>query len=190
VLRKAVQIDQYWNEDLAAAHAEQATNNADEKPCQHECHERQSRPAWASGSTCLAGHVAPDSADEGLGGSRSDFVVGECGADLLHAVEVTHSLTDAARAVGWSYRHAWGYVRRAERRLGVRLAQSTPGKGRERGTVLTPAGEQLLAWVRDLQRRAAEATRDAPRFVTSGATPKANIGLQPAAAGETVSRRG
>ena len=91
------------------------------------------------------------------------FVVGEGGAELLQAVQVMRSLTRAARAVGWSYRHAWGYVRRAESRLGVRLTQSTPGRGRERGTVLTPAGEQLLACVRDLQSRASGATRGMPR---------------------------
>ncbi|MBI2834190.1 MAG: LysR family transcriptional regulator [Acidobacteria bacterium] len=96
------------------------------------------------------------------------FVMGEGGAELLHAVQVTRSLTQAAQAVGWSYRHAWGYLRRAEMRLGVRLTQSMPGRGRARGTVLTSAGEQLLAFVRDLQTRASGATRQAPQFATSG----------------------
>ena len=96
------------------------------------------------------------------------FVVGEGGAELLHAVSVNRSLTQAARAVGWSYRHAWGYLRRAEMRLGAVLTQSIPGKGRARGTVLTPAGERLLAAVRDLQNRASGAIRRAPRFVASG----------------------
>ena len=119
------------------------------------------------------------------------FVLGEGGADLLQAVSANRSLARAAQTVGWSYRHAWGYLRRAEMLLGVRLTQSTPGRGRERGSVLTAAGEDLLAWLRDLQHRANRAARHAAQFVRPRLNrPKANKHLQPAAAGVITSRRG
>lgn len=66
------------------------------------------------------------------------------------------SLAKAARDVGWSYRHAWGYLRRAERVLGVRLAEALAGKGESRGMTLTSQGQTVLATLmkaRDAVRR-------------------------------------
>lgn len=72
------------------------------------------------------------------------FVIGEGGLDLLSHIDRLHSLTGAAQAVGWSYRHAWGYLRNAERRLGSPLVLTSPGKGARRGTMLSPVGSDLL----------------------------------------------
>ena len=76
-----------------------------------------------------------------------DFVIGECGADLLAGIARHGSLAQAAMGAGWSYRHAWGYVRRAERVLGIPLVERVPGKGSARGMRLTLAARQLLARV-------------------------------------------
>jgi molybdate transport system regulatory protein len=73
------------------------------------------------------------------------FVIGEGGAELLRAVEVRGSLAQGAREIGWSYRHAWGYLRRAERVLGVALVATKPGKGSARGTVITNAARDIVA---------------------------------------------
>lgn len=83
------------------------------------------------------------------------FVIGDGGLELLNHIQRLRSLTKAAQAVGWSYRHAWGYVRNAERRLGLPLATTSPGKGTSRGTALTAAGRQVLTRL----RRAREAAR-------------------------------
>ena len=63
---------------------------------------------------------------------------------MLHAIDRVHSLTHAARAVGWSYRHAWGYLRNAEQQLGVALVVTSPGKGSERGTMFSEHGRVVL----------------------------------------------
>ena len=73
------------------------------------------------------------------------FAIGEGGAELLRAVEVRGSLTEGAREIGWSYRHAWGYVRRAEAVLGVALVRTRPGKGSARGAVITDAAREIVA---------------------------------------------
>ena len=78
------------------------------------------------------------------------FVIGEGGFELLHSVRVTGSLTAAARIIGWSYRHAWGYLRRAENRLGERLTICKAGKGRNRGMTVTVAADGLIQMGRDL----------------------------------------
>lgn len=72
------------------------------------------------------------------------FVIGEGGLDLLRHIDRLRSLTGAAQAVGWSYRHAWGYLRNAELRLGSPLVLTSPGKGSRRGTTLSPVGSDIL----------------------------------------------
>ena len=73
------------------------------------------------------------------------FAIGEGGAELLRAVDVRGSLAEGARQVGWSYRHAWGYVRRAEGVLGVPWVSTKPGRGSARGTVITDAAREIVA---------------------------------------------
>jgi molybdate transport system regulatory protein len=80
------------------------------------------------------------------------FVVGDGGLQLLHAIDRHGSLTAAARAVGWSYRHAWAYLRRAQDVLGVPLARARPGKGARRGTALTEAGHAVLGELMEARR--------------------------------------
>ena len=72
------------------------------------------------------------------------FVIGEGGAELLQAVDRLGSLAEGARQIGWSYRHAWGYVRRAEEVLGVSLVVTKPGKGAARGAVITDAARDIV----------------------------------------------
>ena len=85
------------------------------------------------------------------------FVIGEGGLDLLDAISASASLREAARTIGWSYRHAWGYLRNAERFIGGPLTGAVPGKGKNRGTALTATGRmvrRLLATLRTKTIRA------------------------------------
>jgi molybdate transport system regulatory protein len=81
------------------------------------------------------------------------FVIGEGGLDLLDSIVRSGSLTRAARHVGWSYRHAWGYLKNAERVLRVRLTTAKPGKGHRRGTILTEAGRALFQELSSLRQK-------------------------------------
>ena len=77
------------------------------------------------------------------------FVIGDGGLRLLLGILEHGSLLRAAREIRWSYRHAWGYLRRAEAALGAPLTEARPGKGASRGMALTETGrlvlEQLVA---------------------------------------------
>ena len=53
---------------------------------------------------------------------------------LLVSIQRTGSISQAARAVGLSYRYAWGLLREGESFFGDPLMD----KGRGRGTTLTP----------------------------------------------------
>jgi molybdate transport system regulatory protein len=77
------------------------------------------------------------------------FVIGDGGLKLLLGVLEHGSLLGAAREIGWSYRHAWGYLKHAEAALSAPLTTPRPGKGASRGMTLTETGrlvlEQLMA---------------------------------------------
>jgi molybdate transport system regulatory protein len=77
------------------------------------------------------------------------FVIGDGGLKLLLGVLEHGSLLGAAREIGWSYRHAWGYLKQAEAALGTPLTTPRAGKGASRGMALTETGrvvlEQLVA---------------------------------------------
>lgn len=80
------------------------------------------------------------------------FAIGEGGGELLKAVDTAGSLAGAARQIGWSYRHAWGYVRRAERVLGLSLIQTKPGKGTNRGAALTDDAKSVIDTLLNVRR--------------------------------------
>ena len=84
---------------------------------------------------------------------------------ILDAIDAHGSLSAAARALGMSYRGLWARLRRSERRLGFPLVVSHPGCGHESGTVLTPAGRELLERYRELLRRVKTAADDAAREI-------------------------
>lgn len=86
------------------------------------------------------------------------FAIGDGGLHLLQRISATGSLAAAVREIGWSYRHAWGYLRRAEEVLGVPLIIARPGKGAARGASLTAHGRLVLERLAALRQRVDDAT--------------------------------
>jgi molybdate transport system regulatory protein len=89
-----------------------------------------------------------------LGG---EFFAGDGGIYLLGGIVRHGSLARAVRDIGWSYRHAWGYLRRAERALQAPLVRNRAGRGASRGMDLTETGHLLLERLRVLRDRIDEA---------------------------------
>jgi 8-oxo-dGTP diphosphatase len=72
------------------------------------------------------------------------FIISDGRAKLLRMIKETGSLSDAAKKMNMSYRHAWGILHRIAQNAGGDVVHSTRG-GREGGeTVLTPLGEEIL----------------------------------------------
>ena len=86
-----------------------------------------------------------------------EFFVGDGGIHLLGGIFQFGSLAQAVREIGWSYRHAWGYLRRAERALGTAIVRNRSGRGTARGMELTETGHLLLERMRALRDRLDEA---------------------------------
>lgn len=85
-----------------------------------------------------------------LGG---EFMIGDGGLHLLGGIIQHGSLAQAVREIGWSYRHAWGYLRRAESALRTPIVRNRPGRGAARGMELTETGHLLLERLRTLRER-------------------------------------
>ena len=99
------------------------------------------------------------------------FVMGDGGLYLLRAIRQRGSLTLAARDVGWSYRHAWEYIRRAERVLGMVLTGAVPGK--ESVISMPPPGSAQ----RSLSRRRCRRMRPSSSVTTADAATTRLLGL-------------
>jgi molybdate transport system regulatory protein len=82
-----------------------------------------------------------------------EFMIGDGGLHLLRGIRQHGSLAQAVREIGWSYRHAWGYLRRAEIALQAPIVRNRPGRGAARGTELTETGLLLLERLRSLRDR-------------------------------------
>ena len=89
-----------------------------------------------------------------LGG---EFFAGDGGIHLLGGIIRHGSLARTVREIGWSYRHAWGYLRRAERALQTPVVRNRPGRGAARGMELTETGHLLLERLQALRDRVDEA---------------------------------
>jgi molybdate transport system substrate-binding protein len=78
-------------------------------------------------------------------------VLGDGRADLLAAIDRTHSISAAARSVGMSYRHAWMQVQAANEAAGEPLVVAAVGGPKGGGARLTPRGQLTLEIFTKLQ---------------------------------------
>ena len=84
--------------------------------------------------------------------ANGKFIIGEGGIALLEAIEKFGSIQKAARRLGWSYRHTWGYLKNMERNGGMQFVVARHGGTARGGTTLTPDGVKLLREYRRFQR--------------------------------------
>lgn len=63
---------------------------------------------------------------------------------LLERIKQYGSITEAAKSMNMSYRHAWDLVASMNRQSGVPLVETTTGGRKGGGTVLTDAGKRAI----------------------------------------------
>jgi molybdate transport system regulatory protein len=73
-----------------------------------------------------------------------EVVAGDGKIDLLERIEGTGSIQKAAGEIGMSYRHAWGFLQKMEKRGGIKLVETQIGGREGGGAKLTPAGKDFL----------------------------------------------
>jgi molybdate transport repressor ModE-like protein len=72
---------------------------------------------------------------------------------ILEAVERTGSIKHAAAEVGWSYRHVWSRIKRAEEALACTLVTTQLGGPDKDRSGLTPAGRHVVSRFHELRSR-------------------------------------
>jgi molybdate transport system regulatory protein len=99
--------------------------------------------------------------------ANGKFIIGEGGIALLEAIEKFGSIQLAAKHLGWSYRHAWGYLKNMERNSGRQFIVARHGGTARGGTELTPEGRKLRRDYRRLQKELRTTVRKRSRLLFS-----------------------
>ena len=73
-----------------------------------------------------------------------EVVAGDGKIDLLDKIEKTGSIQKAAGEIGMSYRHAWGFLQKMEKRGGIKFVDTQVGGRDGGGAKLTPSGRDFL----------------------------------------------
>jgi molybdate transport system regulatory protein len=76
--------------------------------------------------------------------NKGEVVLGGGKAALLQAVDRLGSIQQAADEFGMSYRHAWGAIRRIEKRAGFKIVNTKLGGKEGGGARLTPQGKAFV----------------------------------------------
>jgi molybdate transport system regulatory protein len=83
---------------------------------------------------------------------RPGVALGPGKADLLEAIRDTHSLTEAARKFGMSYKRCWSLVQEMNASFRTPLVETEKGgSGGGGGARLTELGEHVLARYRQME---------------------------------------
>src|ERR1700757_2885729 len=80
-------------------------------------------------------------------------VLGEGRLQLLEGIDRWHSISEAARQMGMSYRHAWVLVQDMNEAAGEPLVISAVGGSHGGGASLTERGREVMLLFQDLQER-------------------------------------
>ena len=75
--------------------------------------------------------------------NKGEVVLGGGKSALLLAVDQLGSIQRAAEEFGMSYRHAWGAIKKIEKRAGFKILDIRLG-GRDGGAQLTPKGKTFV----------------------------------------------
>lgn len=76
--------------------------------------------------------------------AKGAYLFGDGVADLLKGIDAWGSISAAARALGMSYRQAWGHVHKIEERLGIKVVETVVGGRAGGGARLTAEGRGFL----------------------------------------------
>ena len=86
-----------------------------------------------------------------------DFYMGPGRADLLEGIAATGSISAAGKAMGMSYKRAWGLVQAMNEGWHGQLVEASRGGAAQGGATLTPDGAFVLERYRAMQAATREA---------------------------------
>ncbi|MHA1959756.1 MAG: winged helix-turn-helix domain-containing protein [Candidatus Thorarchaeota archaeon] len=76
---------------------------------------------------------------------EDEYIFGPGAYSILKSIQEAGTITDGAKALGMSYRYAWGVVRGIEKKLGERLLETRKGGAiGGGGAIVTDLGVKLM----------------------------------------------
>ncbi len=90
---------------------------------------------------------------------NGEYVFGEGTCKLLEKISAERSLSAAAKALGMSYRYAWGLLKNVEKHLGEPVVRTQRGGKYGGKTELTHTGLSLVAYYRKLKKAMTDVCR-------------------------------
>ena len=94
--------------------------------------------------------------------TQAGVLIGQGRLQLLEYIQHTGSLSAAAKALGMSYRAAWGKIKSSEQILGIELLEQKAGRGS--AAQLSTAAIHLIAsykkWLTDVEQYALNSAAD------------------------------
>lgn len=100
---------------------------------------------------------------------QGSTILGEREATLLDAIDASHSIKEAAKTAGISYRTAWACIQTMERSLGAPVVRSRAGGPGGGATTLTDDTRELLRLYSSVRTRVSENVGTEFRAATSRA---------------------
>ncbi|MGB9698416.1 MAG: winged helix-turn-helix domain-containing protein [Thermodesulfobacteriota bacterium] len=76
--------------------------------------------------------------------NKGEVIAGNGKISLLKMIDELGSIQKAAEKMGLSYRHAWGMIKKMERRAGFKLIRTAVGGKEGGGANLTARGQELV----------------------------------------------
>ena len=89
-----------------------------------------------------------------------EVVAGDGKVRLLQLVDRHGSIQKAAQENGMSYRHAWGAIRKIEKRSGLKLVETQTGGVVGGGARLTPQGKDFVGRFERFRQRLRQTIRE------------------------------
>lgn len=76
--------------------------------------------------------------------TEEEWVFGQGAFKLLKGIQEKGSLSGSAKALGMSYRYAWGIIKQIEKKMGVSVLKTYTGGTSGGGSTLTQIGKDLM----------------------------------------------
>ncbi len=97
-----------------------------------------------------------------------EFVISQGRVKLLMLIEKTGSLSESAKELKMSYRHAWGIIKKIEEAAGFEVIRTHRGGSDKGGSVLTERGKELLNTYHELKREHSDKVYRNPSLTVDG----------------------
>jgi molybdenum ABC transporter molybdate-binding protein len=103
-------------------------------------------------------------------------IIGKGRLELLTGIDRYHSISEAARRINMSYRHAWLLVQSMNRAAAEPLVEATTGGTGGGGAALTPFGRRVISIFSKLQEQLEQsASLLLPRLAQQSSTPTVHV---------------